>query len=61
LAACNSPRLFSNTPCDVARVAHPRQGKFQSSSNAFCLSMIFSESRLPPRIKSGAGFFGITL
>jgi hypothetical protein len=28
---------------------------------AFCLSMIFSENRFPPRIKSGAGFFGITL
>ena len=24
----------------------------------FCSSMIFAESRLPPRIKSGAGFFG---
>jgi hypothetical protein len=26
-----------------------------------CLSMIFSENRRPPRIKSGAGFFGIML
>jgi hypothetical protein len=26
-----------------------------------CLSMIFSENRFPPRIKSGAGFFGIML
>jgi hypothetical protein len=25
------------------------------------LSMIFSESRFPPRIKSGAGLFGIML
>jgi hypothetical protein len=25
------------------------------------LSMIFSENRFPPRIKSGAGFFGIML
>jgi len=24
-------------------------------------SMIFSENRCPPRIKSGAGFFGIML
>jgi hypothetical protein len=24
-------------------------------------SMMFSENRLPPRIKSGAGFFGIML
>jgi len=24
-------------------------------------SMIFSENRYPPRIKSGAGFFGIML
>ena len=24
-----------------------------------CLGMIFSENRLTPRIKSGAGFFGI--
>jgi hypothetical protein len=28
---------------------------------AYCWSMIFSENRHPPRIKSGAGFFGIML
>jgi hypothetical protein len=28
---------------------------------AYWLSMIFSENRYPPRIKSGAGFFGIML
>jgi hypothetical protein len=28
---------------------------------SFYLSMIFSENRFPPRIKSGAGFFGIML
>ena len=28
---------------------------------AFCLSMIFSENWLPPRIESGAGFFRIML
>src|SRR5262245_16678813 len=28
---------------------------------ASCLSMIFSENRCTPRIKSGAGFFGIML
>jgi hypothetical protein len=28
---------------------------------AFCFSMIFSENRIPPRIKSGAGFFRIML
>jgi hypothetical protein len=28
---------------------------------ACCWSMIFSENRYPPRIKSGAGFFGIML
>jgi hypothetical protein len=27
---------------------------------AFCLRVIFLENRFPPRIKSGAGFFGIT-
>jgi hypothetical protein len=27
----------------------------------FCWSMIFSENRNPPRIKYGAGFFGIML
>ena len=27
----------------------------------YCLSMIFSENRYPPRIKCGAGFFGIML
>jgi hypothetical protein len=26
----------------------------------FALRVIFSENRFPPRIKSGAGFFGIT-
>jgi len=28
---------------------------------SYCWSMIFSENRYPPRIKSGAGFFGIML
>jgi hypothetical protein len=28
---------------------------------AYRWSMIFSENRYPPRIKSGAGFFGIML
>jgi hypothetical protein len=28
---------------------------------AYCWSMILSENRYPPRIKSGAGFFGIML
>jgi hypothetical protein len=28
---------------------------------ASCLSMVFSENRCTPRIKSGAGFFGIML
>jgi hypothetical protein len=28
---------------------------------AYWWSMIFSENRHPPRIKSGAGFFGIML
>jgi hypothetical protein len=27
----------------------------------FCLGMIFSENRIPPRIKSGASFFRIVL
>jgi hypothetical protein len=27
----------------------------------YCWSMIFSENRYPPRIKPGAGFFGIML
>src|ERR1700730_16678861 len=31
------------------------------SDHALCWSMIFSENRFPPRIKSGAGFFGIML
>jgi hypothetical protein len=29
------------------------------ASQIFALRMIFSENLLPPRIKSGAGFFGI--
>jgi len=28
---------------------------------AYCSSMIFPENRYPPRIASGAGFFGIML
>jgi len=28
---------------------------------SYCLSMIYSENRFPPRIKCGAGFFGIML
>jgi hypothetical protein len=28
---------------------------------SYSWSMIFSENRFPPRIKSGAGFFGIML
>jgi len=28
---------------------------------SICWSMIFSENRFPPPIKSGAGFFGIML
>jgi len=28
---------------------------------AYCRSMIFSENRYPPRIKSWAGFFGIIM
>jgi hypothetical protein len=31
------------------------------AGDGFCLSMIFSENRFPPRIKSGAGLFGIML
>jgi hypothetical protein len=27
----------------------------------YCWSMMFSENRYPPRIKCGAGFFGIML
>jgi hypothetical protein len=34
---------------------------FRDHALAFCLSMIFSENRFPPRIKSEAGFFGIML
>jgi hypothetical protein len=33
----------------------------RESSPLYCWSMIFSENRYPPRIKSGAGFFGIKL
>jgi hypothetical protein len=31
------------------------------SHSSLYLRMIFSQSRVPPRIKSGAGFFGIML
>src|SRR5712691_5546749 len=33
----------------------------ETSVLTFYQSMIFSENRFPPRIKSGAGFFGIML
>src|ERR1019366_1620101 len=47
----------------VALVPRPRQlmlvenPEFHGRST-YCLSMIFSENRYPPRIKCGAGFFG---
>jgi hypothetical protein len=33
----------------------------QPAARHYWWSMIFSENRYPPRIKSGAGFFGIML
>jgi hypothetical protein len=38
---------------DFSSIRHP--------ALASCWSMIFSENRYPPRIRSGAGFFGIML
>jgi hypothetical protein len=37
------------------------QTPFWRNRLAYWWSMIFSENRYPPRIKSGAGFFGIML
>jgi len=34
---------------------------FATTLQLLDLRMIFSENRFPPRIKSGAGFFGIML
>src|SRR5262249_35517689 len=44
--------------------AEPERDDFSSNRHpalAFWWSMIFSENRYPPRIKSGAGFFEIIL
>ena len=44
--------------------AGPERDDFSSNRHRAllnCWSMIFSENRYPPRIKSGAGFFGIML
>jgi hypothetical protein len=67
---CARRKLFRKGGVPAALVRHAsatavqRWGPFlmnQKRALAFCLSMIFSENRLPPRIKSGAGFFGIML
>jgi hypothetical protein len=52
--------------CRATGVARERLERDDFSSKrhpalAYCRSMIFSENRWPPRIKSGAGFFGIML
>jgi hypothetical protein len=50
--------IYASDPGQV----HPEYGDVQPNPPlAYCRSMIFSENRCPPRIKSGAGFFGIML
>jgi hypothetical protein len=39
----------------------PDPNAVRPQRHAGCWSVIFSENRYPPRIKSGAGFFGIML
>jgi hypothetical protein len=43
----------------LPNVAWLDHDEFRDRAPAFCWSMIFSENRYPPRIRSGAGFFGI--
>jgi hypothetical protein len=43
----------------VAEGLGPRSPRGVTGVSIFRLSMVLSENRLPPRIKSGAGFFGI--
>jgi hypothetical protein len=49
---------LSGTRRKSATLARAVMFAAQSSAS---LSMILSENRFPPRIKSGAGFFGIML
>ena len=60
LGACNSARLFSNTPCDVARVAHPRQGK-SNRQNHFLFAYDFFRKPASTPDRVWGRLFGITL
>jgi hypothetical protein len=53
------PRAASGLALDFLERRYSKSN--QRASLTFCRSMIFSENRFPPRIKSGAGFFGIML
>jgi hypothetical protein len=65
IAPADAPALAGSDIAE-AEVTASRLERDDFSSNrppalAYWRSMIFSENRHPPRIKSGAGFFGIML
>jgi hypothetical protein len=43
------------------RAGQKEGARLSPRPQVYCWSMIFSENRFPPPIKSGAGFFGIML
>src|SRR6202008_4078738 len=60
------PSILMGLAMMMGPCARPALERDDFSSNrhpalAYWWSMIFSENRYPPRIKSGAGFFGIML
>src|ERR1700730_18751264 len=71
LADCGEAAAFGTIRALLWRVAMssirsavPKRDGFSSNRHpalAYCWSMMFSENRYPPRIASGAGFFGIML
>jgi hypothetical protein len=61
---CSRPTRTKAGPSGRGRGRRRRSGAAATARRAarcYCWSMIFSENRYPPRIKSGAGFFGIML
>ncbi|MEX2034257.1 MAG: hypothetical protein WEA28_03580 [Xanthobacteraceae bacterium] len=54
-------RAVGNPVKKFLRLTRAYRYRSDHGNKAICLSMILSENRLPPRIKSGAGFFGIIL
>ena len=55
----NQPEVSFRYDRGIARERAPARER--AIGCAYSWSMIFCENRFPPRIKSGAGFFGIML